>query len=84
MESQTSQKISAAVQAVTPNSMQGDTWFGRNKTKLLGGLGLLASFILGDTTLANDIPPEAYKWVLRVFSFVTLYLGFLNSPKEGT
>lgn len=83
MESNISKSISAGVQAITPNALQGDTWFGRNKTKLLGLLGLTASFVLGDTTLADDISPEVYKWVIRGFSLVTLYLGFLNNPKEG-
>ncbi len=83
MESVTSQKISAAVQSVTPDAMQGDTWFGRNKTKLLGLLGVTVSFVLGDTTLANDLDPDIYKWVIRVFGLIALYLGFLNNPSES-
>lgn len=54
------------------------SWINENKTKILGILIIIVSFIQSDQTLVNQLTPDAYAWVMRICGLLALIFGFLN------
>jgi hypothetical protein len=57
-------------------------WINANKTKLLGVLIIIVSFIQADAGLVDLIGATAYAWTMRVCGLLALIFGFLNNPEK--
>lgn len=64
------------------------TFLNANKTKILGVLIIIVTFIQQDDGLLELIGEGAYNWTIRAAGLLALIFGFLNNPpvsshKEG-
>lgn len=79
-----STKVTTAVQNATPQVLNADNFFGRNKTKLLALAIITVNYLqlpANAAILAEHVGESFFALVNMGLGLVALWLGFLNNPE---